>query len=355
MDDTMGRVTRILAPFLAVVIAIGLLCPACTKKDPHESDGYKGVPLIILDTDIGSSTDDLFAMEMLYHYMNEGKCKLLGVVVDRMGEDCAALADVMNVYFDYADVPIGLERSGIENPKVWIDYQSLPAYIDGDGVPLFLTSVTDYSTLPDGWRLYRSLLAAQPDGSVSICSIGFLSSLSQLLESGADRISPLSGVELVRKKVKHLYIMGGMFNTDEGPDYNFGQGPAFSSAFFRLWPADVPMTFSPGEVGDAINYAPEQLAADITWTDIHPIKQVYLTCVRDEAQRMWDPLTVINAVEGDALFTYSVWGTVSFHPDKAITSFTENPAGRHRYQLPGSAEWNADMLGKIRNAVLSCR
>ncbi len=36
------------APFLAVVIAIGLLFPACTE---------------------------------IYHYMNEGKCKLLGVVV----------------------------------------------------------------------------------------------------------------------------------------------------------------------------------------------------------------------------------------------------------------------------------
>lgn len=36
----------------------------------------------ILDTDIGSSTDDLFAMQMLYRYADEGKCKFLGVVVD---------------------------------------------------------------------------------------------------------------------------------------------------------------------------------------------------------------------------------------------------------------------------------
>ena len=265
------------------------------------------------------------------------------------------MADVMNVYFNHPEVPIGLERSGIENPKVWIDYQSVPSYKDGDGVPLFLTGVSDYSTLLDGWQLYRALLASQADGSVSICSIGFLSSLAQLLESGANSFSPLSGVELVRKKVKHIYVMGGMFNTDEGPDYNFGQGFAFSSAFFHLWPADVPMTFSPGEVGDAIIYTPEQVAGDITWTDIHPIKQVYLTCVRDEGQRMWDPLPIINAVEGDALFTYSTWETVTYHPDKAITSFAASPDGCHRYQLPGSPSWNADMLEIIRSAVLSCR
>ncbi|MCR5239298.1 MAG: hypothetical protein K6E15_03900 [Prevotella sp.] len=51
---------------------------------------YKGVPLVILDTDIGSSTDDLIALEMLYHYANEGRCKLLGVVVDRQGEEYGA-------------------------------------------------------------------------------------------------------------------------------------------------------------------------------------------------------------------------------------------------------------------------
>lgn len=36
---------------------------ACSPKD--EPTPVKDIPLIILDTDIGSSTDDLFAMEML--------------------------------------------------------------------------------------------------------------------------------------------------------------------------------------------------------------------------------------------------------------------------------------------------
>lgn len=41
------------------------------------------VSLVILDTDIGLSTDDLFALEMLFRYEEAGKCHLLGVVVDR--------------------------------------------------------------------------------------------------------------------------------------------------------------------------------------------------------------------------------------------------------------------------------
>ena len=91
---------------------MNLVFTACSNDDNPSSDSsggkeYIGIPLIILDTDIGSSTDDLFAMQMLYRYADEGKCKFLGVVVDRQGEDCAALADVMNTYFGYPDLPIG--------------------------------------------------------------------------------------------------------------------------------------------------------------------------------------------------------------------------------------------------------
>jgi hypothetical protein len=50
-----------------------------------EQQVYSGVPLIILDTDIGSSTDDLFALEMLYRYQEQNRSRLLGVVVDRDG------------------------------------------------------------------------------------------------------------------------------------------------------------------------------------------------------------------------------------------------------------------------------
>jgi hypothetical protein len=60
------------------VIAATLVCSAmilltsCSNDDnptvqPYE---YTGVPLIIMDTDIGSSTDDLFTMMMLYCYQD---------------------------------------------------------------------------------------------------------------------------------------------------------------------------------------------------------------------------------------------------------------------------------------------
>lgn len=341
---------------LLVFAAIFLLCSiemaSCNDNDEPSKQNYDGTPLIILDTDIGSSTDDLFALEMLYYYHNEGKCKLLGVVVDRMGEHCAAIADVMNTYFGHPEVPIGLVRNGIASPQVWIDYSALPSYTGSDGTPMFRRSVSDYNTLPDGWRLYRRLLAAQPDHSVSICSIGFVTSLSQLLASSADEYSPLNGVELVRKKVKCLYIMGGVFGESVEPDFNFAQGITFAQEFFRLWPKDVDMIFSPMEVGQGIEYKPEQVVADVSWTDIHPIKQVYTQCNCNTGQMMWDPMAVINAVEGDEAFSLSQRGTVSL-TSQAETIFTPDAKGNCRYQLPGSSDWNSSMLEKIRKVNIS--
>ena len=82
-------------------------------------------------------------------------------------------------------------------------------------------------------------------------------------------------------------------------------------------------------------------------------------------QKMWDPLAVIHAVEGDSLFSLSPRGTVSLTPECA-TIFMPSSTGRSattgdaclskncRYQQPGTADWNAAMLEKIRNSATSC-
>lgn len=337
--------------FVSILTLCGtLLLPSFSDDKSSANEGnkaYKGIPLVILDTDIGSSADDLFALEMLYRYEEEGRCKLLGVVVNREGEECAAVADVMNTYFGHADVPIGLVRKGISNPPVWIDYKALPTYTTDDAQPMFRRTVSDYASLPDGHELYRRLLAGQPDHSVSICSVGFVTALAALLTSEGDDISPLSGVELVRRKVKCLYMMGGVFGESVEPDFNFAQGLAFAQTFFRLWPKEVDIVFSPMEVGQEVEYKPEQVISDIDWTDVHPIKQVYMTCNCNTGQKMWDPMAVIHAVEGDAAFSLSERGTVTLTPN-AETIFTPSATGHCRYHLPGDESWNSMMLEKIR-------
>ena len=142
-------------------------------------------------------------------------------------------------------------------------------------------------------------------------------------------------------------MQGGVFDKAEEPDYNFFQGITFAQTFFDLWPKDVDMVFSPMEVGQTVEYTPEQVIADVSWTDRHPIKQVYMACDCNTGQRMWDPMCVIQAIEGDSLFTLSERFTINITPE-AYTVFTPTPAGNARYQKPGDAQWAAMMLEKIR-------
>ncbi|MBO4851748.1 MAG: nucleoside hydrolase [Prevotella sp.] len=334
---------------IAALLICGMgLFASCSDDDKPSTKGQDDVPLIILDTDICASTDDLFAMEMLYRYADQGRCRLLGVVVDREGEGHAAFADLMNTFFGYPHLPIGQVRDGIKDAVIWTDYRKVMDVKDDDGKAMFHRTVADYDTLPDGYLLYRRLLAAQPDKSVSIISIGYVTCLAQLLESGADEYSSLNGVELVRQKVKGIYIMGGSFGPQKEPEYNFAQGVKFAQTFFRLWPTDVDMMFSPGEVGDKVCYSQEQVIADVSWTDCHPVKQVYMMDGYDDSgQRMWDPLAVIQAIEGDEAFNLSERGTVSIDAN-AVTTFTPSPSGNCRYQVPGDDAWVKGKLKLIR-------
>lgn len=338
-------------PFVArLPLSLGLaaaLLAGCAASRPESGPAAGGaVPLVILDTDVGSSTDDLFALEMLYRYEDTGKCRLLGVVVDRPGEANAAFVDAMNAWAGRPELPVALVRRGPADTQVFIDYARVANATDADGRALFPRAAP--GDRPDGAALYRRLLADAPDGSVTVCSIGFLTALAQLLESPPDGLSPLGGAELVRRKVARAVMMGGAFADGAEPEYNFAMDPESARTFFRLWPRDVEIVFSPAEVGDAIDYPPALVLSDLSRTDRHPIKQVYLQCDCDTGQRMWDALAVVQAVEGDAPFALGDRGTVEIAADGAA-SFVRTPDGNCRRQLPGDAAWNAAMLEKIRS------
>ncbi|MBP5540428.1 MAG: nucleoside hydrolase [Bacteroidales bacterium] len=323
---------------------------ACSKEEPTPEPQQTAVPQIILDTDIASSTDDLFAMQLLYRYAAQGRCNLLGVVVDRMGDTNAAVADLMNNYYGFPTLPIALERNGTYERFSYINYTPIAQATDDNGNLLFARTYSDYSTLPDGYVLYRRLLANAPDGSVTIMLTGIASTIANLLTSTADQYSPLSGVELVRRKVKRLYFMATKLEPgseqDVSPGYNMMMHPEATSTLLQLWPADVDVIISPSAPGNMVDYTPEQVISDISWTDIHPIKQIYLRFDCNTGQRMWDPMIPLQEIEGESLVALSPRGHLSFNTNKV--SFTADPDGNYRYQIAGDEVWAQRMLNLIR-------
>ena len=86
-------------------------------------------------------------------------------------------------------------------------------------------------------ELYRRILSFQPDHSVTIITIGYLTNLKNLLNSGPDGISPLNGHDLVNRKVRQLVCMGGQY--PEGREWNLYQDSSASSEVIASWPSPI--------------------------------------------------------------------------------------------------------------------
>ena len=305
---------------------------------------------MILDSDFGSSTDDLFALMMLHHYIDDGLVDLKGIVVDREGEKNAQLVDVFNNYYGHADIPIGLERNGVKNPRCFIPYSGIVDLTDVSGKPLFKRSM-DVSKMPEGYKLYRQLLSQAEDKSIVVVAIGFVTSIAELFESGADEYSPLSGVDLFGQKVKAVYIQSGRFESgDSLSGYNMRAASRQSAVFYDKLPKNVELVMSPSNIGDKMNYLPQDVLIDLSNTEYNPIKAVYTYYSCDTGQRMWDTNCLVNAVMGDQQYYMSPRGWVKFvdRGEESLMLFTPDEKGNARYQLPGDTYFAQEKLMDIR-------
>jgi len=117
-----------------------------------------------------------------------------------------------------------------------------------------------YVQVPDAVTVYRKVLAAQPDRSVAIASIGIHTNLAALLKSGPDEYSPLRGHDLVARKVVVLAVMGGVYpeatsfaecNVCGGGrnQHNALTASNASSYVAANWPSESKLIWSGFEVG----------------------------------------------------------------------------------------------------------
>ncbi|MBR4603191.1 MAG: nucleoside hydrolase [Prevotella sp.] len=343
-----------LSLFVAV-IAIGIASCSSTKQvvnnAPSVQKVQKAEPInLILDADFGSSTDDLFALMMINHFMDEGRVDLKGIIVDREGAKNAGVVDIFNTYYGHPNVPVGLERNGVKNPRCFIPYNGICDLKDVHGNPMFKRSF-DENKCMEGYKLYRKLLSEAKDKSITVVAIGFMTTIAQLFESGADEYSKEKGVDLFGKKVKAVYIQSGRFEAgDSLSGYNMRAASKQAAVFYNNLPKDVDIIMSPSNIGDLMDYSPKDVLADLSTTERNPIKAVYTHYTCDTGQRMWDTNCLVNAVDGDEGYYLSPRGWVTFVDlgEASQMLFKVDPAGNARYQMPGDSYFAQEKLMEIR-------
>jgi len=298
---------------------------------------------VIFETDIGNDIDDALALDMLYKYQDAGIINLLGIMTNKESEYSAAYIDIMNTWYGYPEIPIGIVENGADSENDAVNYAKQVVMMQQEnGVPLFRRTLKDPRVLKEAHLLYRQILAEQPDSSVIIISVGFSTNLSRLLETAADEISPLSGKELVARKVKLLSTMAGCFNNESLLEYNVVKDIPAAKKVFEEWP--TPLVTSPFEVGITINYPGSSIEEDFQWASHHPMVKGYKAYLPMPYDRpTWDLTAVLYAVEDSSFFTISPPGKIQI-TEKGNTLFTHRKGGNRFYLSVDSIQ-----SGKIKN------
>jgi len=286
---------------------------------------------LIFDTDIGNDVDDVQALAMIHSMQSRAACRLLAVTVTKDSELAGPFVDAINTFFGRGQTPIGVVRPG-KTPEPGKFLPMAAEKVNGSfRYPHDLLINND---APEAVGLLRKLLAAEPDRSVTIAQVGFSTNLARLLDSKPDASSPLSGSDLVKRKVKELSIMAGAFQSIGGNahfiEYNVVQDIANCKKLADEWPS--PVVWSGFEIGIAVPYPAESILKDYGYVADHPVAEAYRRYEPPPHNRpTWDLTSVLYAVHPDrGYFDLSPPGNVVVEAD-GFTKFEPAADGRHRY------------------------
>ena len=312
------------------------------------AEGGKEKPqAIIFETDMGNDIDDAMALDLLFKNMDAGNIKLLGVGVHKNNPYSKEYIDIMRCWYGYEDVPIGVNTACVTDMDC-VDYCTKTCQMKNEkGELLFPRSKKPkYEEAVD---MYRRLLAKADDGSVVIVTVGFSTTIAQLLNSGPDKYSKLSGRDLVAQKVKYFSAMAGEFTIQDFAEYNVWNDLQAARTLFETSP--VPIVFTPWQIGDQVQYPGESIERDFAWGEPHPMVEAYKHYLPMPYNRpTWDVIAAYYACHPEAVgFTLSESGDVKV-VGRGITQFTPNVDGKCRY-LTATPEQCEQILGYFHQVL----
>jgi inosine-uridine nucleoside N-ribohydrolase len=245
---------------------------------------------VIFDTDFGPDYDDVGAITLLHGFADSGFIKILATMASSKHKNAAAALSVFNTYFNRPHIPVGVVHGNavaLGDKQHWTDTV----------ISRYPHNLQNNEEAEDALVLYRKMLASQPDRSVTIITVGFMTNLANLLMSGPDKFSDLNGPDLIRKKVTGLVCMAGRFPA--GREFNLDQDAASSKKVMSDWPA--PILFSGFEIGQKIKTGLPLIHDNNIQHS--PVKDVFAICIpmaaEDSAGRMsWDETAVFVAIRG---------------------------------------------------------
>lgn len=301
----------------SVFIAVCLvLLFSCQPQKPLTVETVK----IIFDSDMGPDYDDVGALTMLHAFADSGEAEILATMASNKYALVAPCLNVINTYYGRPSIPVGAPKThgvNIGCSQHWSDSLVAKFPHQSDSTSKALDAVT----------LYRKILAAQPDTSVVIVTVGFLTNLNDLLLSKTDTISSLNGNDLVIKKVKRLVAMAGIF--PEGKEFNVKEDSTSSKYVFDHWPTQI--ILSGFEIGEKILTGKKLINSNLK----SPAKMAFSIAIPmsnedKNGRKSWDQTAVLTAVKGASFAFSEVRGQIIVEPS-GFNRWINKDNGSHTY------------------------
>ncbi len=248
---------------------------------------------LIYDDDCSQDVDCVATLPILHALEDRGEIKILAMMADSANP---ATAPVMRLFADYAGhkgMVIGANQTDMPDSQL-CKKNDCNAGVWGDKLVERFDPGDTRAKYPDCVLVYRRVLAKAPKHSVAIAATGFATCLNQLIASPADAVSPLTGAELVKRKVKLLSVMGGRYPS--GTEWNFEcDAPGYHRLFVE-WTRQhgyPPVYLNGFENGEHILAGAPATADPI----VNPTRYGLQLAGYDQ-RPMWDMLSALFAARG---------------------------------------------------------
>ena len=291
---------------------------------------------VIFDTDMGNDIDDAFALLMLFDYQKSGQADLAAVLVNKDHKNAPVIVDVIANYYGFRKIPLGMVKKGVTPEKSAFDYAA--SATNSDGSYKYARTVDGGAQLVEAYKLARKVLAESADNSVVYISVGFSTNVANLLKSQPDEISPLTGRELVAKKVKYFSVMAANFekiSDDSKRQREYNVIKDIPSARYFVAESPSPIVFSGFEIGMALRFPQSEI--DKKMGKENPVRIAYELHAkmvnRQKSDRhdrpTWD-LTSVSYVFNPSIWNVSEPVSVSID-ENGRNYFSADKNGKHRY------------------------
>ena len=304
-----------------------LICPvlllvfySCTDKHQKLQSAAEK---IIFDTDMGPDYDDVGALAFLHAMADSGKAEILATVSSNKHELVVPCIEIINTYFGRPYLSLGAPKSAGVNQTA---FQHWPDSL----VAKYPHKVKSTDMAPDAVYVYRKTLASQPDSSVTIITVGFLTNLANLLKSQSDSLSPLNGPELVSKKVKRLISMAGGF--PNGHEFNMYTDSTSSEYVYNEWPGRI--IFTGEEIGSKIFTGVKLINSEIRDSPVKDVFRISIPLSEEDknGRKSWDETAVLIAIYGTDGFFDAKRGNIVVNRD-GTNSWEDSNSGNQMYVI----------------------